>query len=40
MSRAETFEEVLNGTKRNDQREGRYRQLKETKDGEMGSKMS
>lgn len=38
--RAETFEEVRNGTKRNDQRERRYRQLKETKGGEMGSKTS
>ncbi len=34
------FEEVRNGTKQNDQREKRYRQLKETKGGEMGSKTS
>jgi len=34
------FEEVRSGTKQNDQRKKRYRQLKETKGGETGSKMS
>jgi len=38
--REETLWEVRNGTKQNDQRERRYRQLKETKGGEMGSKTS